>query len=185
MCKINTANYKNCQTENGISISWDGGLKARFKGRFFSQLAPSQALYQEWHDNIGKIPEEDNTRFYATRYYNEILSKLDPQEVYDMIPEESILLCDEEPEEVSNRQLFAFWIELFLGVQTSEVYENPVRETLRKLDRPEYLKDVLEEVIKENYDMHGFDTIEEAYRYNKVHKKDTVNKKNKKLILAM
>mgnify|MGYP003303975650 CR=1 FL=1 len=52
-----------------------------------------------------------------------------------------------------HRHLLAFWFELFLEVRTSEVYENPVRETLRKLDRPEYLKDMFEEIIKEEYDM--------------------------------
>ena len=167
MCKINTSNYNNCRTENGISISGDRGKKVEFKGRCLPMLAPKKEFWQVWYDNIGKISEEDNIKYYATEYYKQVLSKLDPQEVYDMIPDDAILLCYEENDKFCHRHFFAFWQELFLGIRTSEVYENPVRETLTRLDRPEYLKNVMEEVIKENYDMHNFDTIKEAYEYNK------------------
>ena len=175
MCKINTANYNNCRTDNGISISGDRGKKAGFTGRCLPMLAPKKEFWQVWHDNIGKISEEENTKYYATEYYKQVLSKLDPQEVYDLIPEESILLCYEENMDFCHRHLLAFWFELFLDVKTSEVYENPIRETLTRLTRPEYLKDVMETVIKENYDMHGFETIKEAYEYNKNHEQKINN----------
>ena len=178
MCRINTANYKNCQTENGISISGDRGLKVGFRGRCLPQLAPKKEFYKIWHDNIGKISEEENIIFYMTEYYKQVLSKLDPQEVYDMIPDGSILLCYEEPDEFCHRHIFAFWIELFLGIHTAEVRENPQRETLTKLNRPEYLKPMLEKIIKENYDMNGFDNIKDAYEFKK-------SKSTKKLIYAI
>ncbi len=163
MCKINTANYKNCQTENGISISGDRGAEVNFKGsRYLPMLAP-----KIWIDRDEKIPEEEMIRYNMTEYFKQCLSKLDPEEVFNLIPDGSILLCSGDNDQLSHRQLFAFWIELFLGERTSEVYENPQRETLRKLDRPEYLKDMFEEIIKEEYDMHCFDTIKEAYEYNK------------------
>ena len=57
MCKINTANYKNCQTENGISISGDRGRKVGFTGRCIPMLASKYSFWKIWHDNIGKIPE--------------------------------------------------------------------------------------------------------------------------------
>jgi receptor expression-enhancing protein 5/6 len=121
----------------------------------------------------------DNIKYYATEYYKQVLSKLDPQEVYDMIPDDAILLCYEENDKFCHRHFFAFWQELFLGIRTSEVYENPVRETLTRLDRPEYLKNVMEEVIKENYDMHNFDTIKEAYEYNKKYNIKEIEEKRK------
>lgn len=167
MCKINTASYDNCQTENGISISGDRGKQVNFTGRCIPMLAPKYGFWKIWHDNIGKISEEENTKYYMREYFKQVLSKLDPQEVYDLIPDESILLCYEDNDKFCHRFLFCFWLELFLGVRTSEVYENPIRETLRKLDRPEYLKDMFEEIIKEEYDMPGFETIKEAYEYNK------------------
>lgn len=179
MCKINTANYKNCQTENGISISGDRGRKVGFTGRCIPMLAPKKEFWEIWHDNIGKIPEEENTKYYLREYYKQSLSKLDPQEVYDLIPDDSILLCYEENDMFCHRFPFCFWLELFLGVQTSEVYENPKRETLHRLDRPEYLKDMLEEIIKEEYDMHGFETIKEAYEYNKKYNIKEIEEKRK------
>jgi hypothetical protein len=183
MCKINTANYNNCRTENGISISGDRGKKVGFTGRCLPMLAPKKEFWQVWHDNIGKIPEEENTKYYATEYYKQVLSKLDPEEVYDMIPEGSILLCYEDNMDFCHRHLFAFWLELFLEIKTSEVYENPNRETLTRLKRPDYLKDIMKEVIEENYEMQGFDNIKEAYEYNKtlVNNKNDVKKLEMKL----
>lgn len=184
MCRINTANYNNCRTENGISISGDRGKKAGFTGICLPELAPKKEFWQIWHDNIGKISEEENTKYYATEYFNQVLKELDPQDTYNMIPEEAILLCYEDNMEFCHRHLLAFWFELFLEVRTSEVYENPIRETLTRLQRPEYLKDVMEEVIKENYEMHGFDSIKEAYEYNKTLKKNQKNVKKLDLKLT-
>lgn len=185
MCRIRTANYKNCQTENGISISGDRGKLEGFTGRCMPEFAPKKEFWKVWHDNIGKIPEEENTKYYATEYYKQVLSKLDPEEMMKKIEDGSILLCYEEPTEFCHRHLVAFWFELFLEISSSEVYENPVRETTRRLERPDYLRDVMEEVIKENYNMAGFDNIHEAYIYNKTMNKELVNKKKKELKLVM
>ncbi len=179
MCKINTSNYDNCKTENGISISGDRGKRVGFTGRCLPMLAPKKEFWKVWHDNIGKISEEENTKYYMREYYRQVLSKLDPQEVFDLIPDEAILLCYEENDKFCHRFPLSFWFELFLGVRTSEVYENPVRETLTRLTRPEYLKDILEEIIKEEYDMHGFDTIKEAYEFNKVYNIKEIEEKRK------
>ena len=179
MCKINTANYNNCRTENGISISGDRGKKVGFTGGCLPMFAPKKDFWLVWHDNIGKISEKENTKYYATEYYKQVLSKLDPQEIFNMIPEEAILLCYEENDMFCHRHFLAFWFELFLEVRTSEVYENPIRETLTRLSRPDYLKDVLEEVIRENYDMHNFNTIKEAYDYNKINNIKEIEEKKK------
>jgi hypothetical protein len=100
-----------------------------------------------------------------------------------MIPEGSILLCYEDNMDFCHRHLLAFWLELFLEIKTSEVYENPNRETLTRLKRPDYLKDIMKEVIEENYEMQGFDNIKEAYEYNKtlVNNKNDVKKLEMKL----
>lgn len=167
MKTICTSNYNNCKTENGISISGDRGNKVNFKGSCLPILAPKKEFYEIWHNNIGKISNEENNRYYITEYYNQVLSKLDPKQIYDMIPKEGILLCYENNNEFCHRHLVAFWLELFLGIRTFEVYENPKRETRRVVERPEYLKSVLEDIIKENYDMHDFNSIKDAYEYNK------------------
>ena len=179
MCRIMTSNYENCKTENGISISGDRGKGAGFNGSYISELAPKKSFWKIWHDNIGKISEEENTRYYISNYYKEVLSKLDPKEVLNLIPDGSILLCYENNNEFCHRHIVAFWFELFLGINSSEVIENPRRETVRRVERPEYLKDILESVIKENYPMHNFQTINEAYEYNRKKSKE------KKLELIM
>lgn len=179
MCRIMTSNYENCVTENGISISGDGGKKANFKGLTLPILAPKKEFWKVWHDNIGKIPEEENNKYYVKQYYEQVLKKLDPKTVLNMIPDGSILLCYEDHDEFCHRHIFSAWIELFLGIQTSEVIENPRRETVTRVSRPDYLKKVLEDVIKENYPMHNFQTINEAYEYNRKKSKE------KKLKLIM
>jgi hypothetical protein len=166
---IFTSSYNDWQLDKyrKVSISGDRGKKINYQGEYYSLLAPKLSFWKIWHDNIGKIPEEENTKYYMREYYKQVLSKLDPQDVYNLIPDGSILLCYEDNDKFCHRFPFCFWIELFLGEKTSEVYENPRRETLHKLERPEYLKDMFEEIIREEYDMHGFDTIKEAYEYNK------------------
>ncbi|MBQ9023592.1 MAG: hypothetical protein IJ105_00045 [Bacilli bacterium] len=162
-----TGNYDNCKTGNLISISGDRGKKVNFDGLCLPKLAPKKDFWQVWHDNIGKISEEENTEFYVTNYYKEVLSKLDPGEIFDSLPEYSILLCYEKNMDFCHRHLVAFWFELFLEIKTYEVEVKPKRDTLQRLDRPEYLKQILEKVIKENYNMNDFNSISAAYHYNK------------------
>ena len=167
-----TGNYDNCKEGNIISISGDRGKKVNFGGLSFTKLAPKKDFWQVWHNNIGKLSEEENTEFYIRNFYNEVLSELDPQEVLDSLPECPILLCYEENTEFCHRHLVAFWFELFLEIKTYEVEVKLKRDTLQRLDRPDYLKPILEKVIKENYNMNGYETIHAAYLYNKSKEKE-------------
>ena len=130
MCRIMTSNYKNCVTENGISISGDRGRSAGFTGLALPELAPKKEFWQVWHNSLGKIPKEASDKYYVKEYYRQVLSKLDPKEVLKKIPDGSILLCYEKSDEFCHRHLVAFWFELFLGISSSEVIENPKRETV-------------------------------------------------------
>ena len=177
MKKIMTGNYENCKVGNLISISGDRGKRALYDGVCMSNLSPKMSFWGKWHSNIGKISEEENTKYYIREYYKEVLSKIDPEELYNELIDNSILLCYEDNNEFCHRHLVAFYLELFLGIKTYEVRVNPKRETYHVLSRPEYLKSMLEDVIKESYDMNGFDTLKDAYLYNK--------EKNNKLVLAM
>ena len=177
MCRIMTSNYNNCITENGISISGDRGKEAGFTGLSLPMLAPKKEFWQVWHNSLGKIPKEASDKYYTREYYRQVLSKLDPKEVMKMIPEGSILLCYEKPDEFCHRHLVAFWFELFLGISTSEVIENPRRETVRKVNRPDYLKKVLEDVIKEEFDINNFDIIKKLYEKNLMRRKSLTLKR--------
>ena len=167
-----TGNYENCKEGNIISISGDRGKKVNFDGLSFTKLAPKKDFWEIWYNNIGKISEEENTEFYIRNFYINVLSKLDPQEILDSLPEYPILLCYEKNTEFCHRHLVAFWFELFLEIKTYEVQVKPKRDTLQRLDRPDYLKDILEKVIKENYDMNGYESISAAYLYNKSKEKE-------------
>lgn len=171
MCRIMTSNYKNCVTENGISISGDRGKGADFTGLAMPELAPKKEFWQVWHNSLGKIPKEASDKYYVKEYYKQVLSKLDPHDVLKKIPDGSILLCYEKPDEFCHRHIVAFWFELFLDIKTSEVIENPRRETVRKVNRPDYIKKMLEDVIKEEYDMNDFNIIKMLYEKQRARRK--------------
>lgn len=136
-----TGNYTNCKGNMCVSISGDRGKKANFSGLAYPTLAPRLNFWQIWYDNIGKIPEEENTRYYIHEYYEQVLKKLDPYKVFDEL-DNSILLCYENEKEFCHRHLVAFWLEENLNIKVNEV---KVTKTcgLINLDRPEYLRYML------------------------------------------
>lgn len=166
---IFTGNYDNCKIGNIISISGDKGRQVSFNREAMTLLAPKKSFWQIWHSNIGRIPPEENEEYYIREFYNQVLKKLDPEEVLDSLPNMPILLCYENNTDFCHRHLVAFWFELFLEIETYEVKQNIKNESIIKLDRPEYLKQKLEKVIRESYPMNNFTTIHEAYLYNKNH----------------
>lgn len=163
---IFTGNYHNCKIGNTISISSDKGKSVGYTGNSFTKLAPKLSFCKIWHDNIGKIDELENNRFYIREFYNKVLKDLDPEEVLLQIPNKSILLCFEDNNKFCHRHLVAFWLELFLGINTYEIKIDEKTKTATKLDRPEYLKEELIKVIKENYNMAGFNSIRAAYLFH-------------------
>lgn len=170
MKEVLTGNYENCKIGNLISISKDKGQKVNFNGSYLQKLAPKIDFSIDW------INEKNfsNIKDYINKYYTDILSQIDPQELFDSLPDLAILL---DYDDKMYRHLVAFWLELFLGIETYEIAVNPKRETLKVVQRPEYLKGILENVIKDNYDMNGFDNIKDAYSYNKSMKNNDYMKK--------
>ena len=70
--RIFTGNYDECKIGNLISISGDRGKSIGFTGKAIPQLAPKRAFWEIWHDNIGKIPEEQNNRYYIKYFHFDI-----------------------------------------------------------------------------------------------------------------
>ena len=177
MCRVMTSNYKNCTSENGISISGDRGKSVNFDGKYMSKLAPKKSFWEKWKNNIQNLSEEERTRFYIREYYKEVLSKIDPFELLDEIDDDAVLLCYEDNLEFCHRHLVAFYLELFLDIKTYEVKINSKRQTYHIMKRPEYLKEELENIIKEEYNMYGYSSIKAAYIYNKALKLKEMTKK--------
>lgn len=164
MKTILTGNYENCKTGNLISISKDNGKKANFNGLTFPKLKPKQDL-----GNFDNIDDLEGQYDYIKSYYIDVLSKLDPQELFDTFLDYSIII---DYDVNIYRHLIAFWLELFLDIKTFEVEVNPKRDTFKALNRPDYLKYILEDIIRQNYNMGDYESINAAYLFNKSKEKE-------------
>ena len=70
---ISTSSHSNWKSDKYItySISGNRGKDANYEGRFYHKLAPKYSFWKIWHDNIGKVSEEENNRSKSTinKYY--------------------------------------------------------------------------------------------------------------------
>ena len=142
---ICTASYKNVINSKYrlVAISGNRGKNADFVGEVFPRLAPKKEFWQIWQDNKGKN-ELENNRYYIEEYYKQVLSKLDPLEVYQIL-DNSILLCYEAYYEFCHRHIVAAWLELSLNVEVKEVYNREYY--IGEYPRPTYIKEMLREIM--------------------------------------
>lgn len=163
---IYTSNYKNCDTNyfKTISISGDKGKKANYKGKYIKELAPKLSFWKVWKNNIGKISDDENNKYYIEEYYKQVLSKLDPEEIYHKI-NNKVLLCYEENMDFCHRHIISAWIELLLDKKTAEITFNGYKIT--EIERPNNIKKVLENVIREDLQMYNFQCLHAFYLYQK------------------
>ena len=143
--RVFTGNYEECKVGNLISISGDRGKSVGFKGKAIPELAPKRAFWNIWHDNIGKIPEEENNRYYIEQYYNQVLSKVDIEELLKD-EKDPILLCFEKGQDFCHRHVLAEYIEMTYGIKVRDI---KIDENLNieENKRPEYIKRILKDVI--------------------------------------
>ena len=139
------ANLKNIDTKiwTPIAISGDEGKLVGFNELAFRQLSP-YVFFKSWKAeedrleqsyNLGFISKEEyeigkerNRQIYIEKFYNKVLIKLNVKEIYDSLPNKSVLLCFEKPTEFCHRFLVAGWLEYFLNLQVDELgYENDGR----------------------------------------------------------
>lgn len=95
--------------ENNLyPIAICGGLPNGYNGLWYKKLAPSWSIYSEYK-------ETNDYKKYTVRYYNEILSKLDPHQVfhdlYNLADEtvNFVMICYEKPGDFCHRHLVANW----------------------------------------------------------------------------
>lgn len=163
---ISTSSYNNCQSNiyTTYSISGNRGKDVNYKGECYPKLAPKLSFWRIWHDNIGKVSEEENNRYYVEEYWKQVLSQLDPEEVYREL-DYSILLCYEPNTDFCHRHIVAAWFEILLGVKVPEVKENGYQ--IEEIDRPEYIKEYLEDAMRLNRNMRGFKSLRALYLFEK------------------
>lgn len=143
--RIFTGNYEECKTGNLISISGDRGKKVGFIGKAITKLAPKRAFWDMWYNNIGKIPEEENIRYYIEEYYKQVLSKVDIEELLKD-EKDPILLCYEKGQDFCHRHVLAEYIEMKYGIKVRDI---KIDENLniQENKRPEYIRSILEDVM--------------------------------------
>lgn len=168
---IYTCSYKNYQSNlyNTYSISGDCGKKVNYNGKCFKLLAPKLSFWKIWHDNIGKVSEEENIRYYIQEYWNNVLSHLDTEQIYEEL-DYSILLCYEEYPEFCHRHIVAAWLEILLGVKIPEIIVKNCN--IKEVERPKYIKEYLEDAMKLNRNMKGFKSLRALYLYEMAEKLD-------------
>lgn len=108
---MKTSNFKSYKGSDGVAICLYPPLN--WKGEVYMELAPSKSTFFEKKAN--KIDEAE----YEKRFYNETLSKLDPQEIYNKF-KDKVLLCWEPSGEFCHRRIIAKWIKSNLEIEVPE-----------------------------------------------------------------
>lgn len=84
-------------------------------GRFYPDLAPRKTWWREWHDKgLGND-------WYEQKYYETVLSKLNPEEVVHDLGDNAVMLCYEKSGDFCHRHIIANWINSTLGIEVEEV----------------------------------------------------------------
>lgn len=170
---ISTSSYNNWQSDKYItySISGNRGKDVNYQGRCYPKLAPKLSFWKTWHDNIGKISEEENNRYYVQEYWTQVLSGLDPEQVYREL-DNSVLLCYEANTEFCHRHIVAAWFEILLGINVPEAKAKDYE--IEEVERPTYIKQYLEEAMRHNRNMRGFNSLRALYLFEKREKLETL-----------
>ena len=163
---ICTSNYNNWQSDKytTYAISGNRGRDVNYQGYCYPKLAPKLSFWKIWHNNIGKISEEENNQYYVEEYWKQVLSKLDPEQVYREL-DNSILLCYEANTDFCHRHIVAAWFEILLGETVPEVKVKDYQ--IEEVDRPEYIKEYLEDAMRFNRNMRGFHSLRALYLFEK------------------
>ena len=144
--RIFTGNYEECKIGNLISISGDRGKSVGFIGKSIPQLAPKRKFWEVWHNNIGKIPEEQNNRYYIEEYYKQVLSQIDIEELLKD-EKDPILLCYEKEGQFCHRHVLAEFINTKYGIYVPDI---SISEDLEIIEhkKPEYIREILKKLME-------------------------------------
>lgn len=108
---MKTGNFKTYTGEDGVAICLYPPLD--WGGARFAALEPPR------HTFFAKKADQIDDAEYARQYQEEVLDKLDPQEIYSTLSG-FVLLCWEPAGQFCHRRLVAKWLEDKLGVEVPE-----------------------------------------------------------------
>lgn len=134
--RIFTGSYNNCKMGDLVSISGDKGKSVNFTGNAYTKLAPKKEFWKIWHDNIGKISEDENNKFYMREFYKTTLLPLKPEDVIkelEAFGKNVVLLCYED-RELCHRIFVATWLGRALNIEVPEISID-IKGNIKVLDR--------------------------------------------------
>ncbi len=109
---MKTSYFSKYNGKNGISIALSS--PSWFKGNSFKKLAPTWSILNEYK-------KTKNKERYIKRFKKEILSKLDPNEVFNSLGNKAVLLCWEKSGKFCHRRIVAEWLEDNLNIKVPEI----------------------------------------------------------------
>jgi len=108
---MKTSFFKYYKGTAGVAICLYPPLN--WKGEWFPELAPTKEIFHAI--KYGNINEAQ----YEERFKKEVLSKLNPTEVYEKL-KDKVLLCYEESDKFCHRHIVASWLKESLGIEVTE-----------------------------------------------------------------
>lgn len=157
-------NYKGLDKGYNTGLSISRNVKEGYYSYLSDEFKKCKYLIPE-RDFEGKVESEEQIREYIRSYYINVLSKLDPKEVYDELGFYRLVTFDDG--EFSHGYIVSAWFELFLDVKVPCVNKNELYNRNLKDIKPRWVIDVLEEEIKKTIDnMRGFNSVRALYLFH-------------------
>lgn len=81
----------------------------------YKKLASKYIWWKKWYT------EKLSNDWYINQYYNTVLFQLNPQEIFNELGEDAILLCYELPNQFCHIHLVANWLNINLNINITEL----------------------------------------------------------------
>lgn len=107
---MKTSYFTKYRKDDGVSIALKSPIG--FDGPTYPDLFPKKSF-------LFKYKEDGNEESYTKAYHEQVLSRLDPQRVYEDLKDYT-LLCWEGAGKFCHRRIVAEWLENELGVDIPE-----------------------------------------------------------------
>lgn len=156
-----------------VAISKIKDTKADTEIKEYKKLIPDRNFE-------GKLECEEKIREYIRYYYLNVLSELDPKNVYEELKWNKLVTFDDG--EFSHAYIVAAWIELYLGIEVKCIND----ETVKFIDvKPKWTIDILEDEIKKTIDnMKGFNSVRALYLFEQGEKLERRAEELEQMILS-
>jgi len=106
---LQTSYYGSKAAKLPEAVAISQGIPKYYRGKVYKKLAPPWSLVKEKDQEV-----------FTELYKKQVLSKLQPAQVYAELGPSAILLCWEKPGVFCHRRVVAEWLEKHLGIRIPE-----------------------------------------------------------------